>query len=30
MKSIMYHYIRNKNKDFPFYNITEKKNTLIK
>ena len=24
----MYHYIRNKNKDFPFYNITEKKKYL--
>ena len=25
MKSIMYHYIRNKSKLFPYYNILEKK-----
>ena len=28
MKSIMYHYIRNKNKLFPNYNILEKKNYI--
>ena len=28
MKSIMYHYIRNKNKLFPYYNILEKKNYI--
>ena len=28
MKSIMYHYIRNKNKLFPYYNVLEKKDYI--
>ncbi len=28
MKSIMYHYVRNKNKLYPYYNILEKKNYI--
>ena len=28
MKSIMYHYVRNKSKLFPYYNILEKKNYI--
>ena len=28
MKSIMYHYIRNKSKSFPNYNILEKKDYI--